>query len=68
VQTLVFSHCYYVASEHGDQGFVASVLRNCATLIMVIVTTVSIYVSLTQIITKLVLLITSECMFEIGLV
>jgi hypothetical protein len=67
VQTLAFSQCYYVTSAYGGQDFVASVLHNCATLILVIVTIVSIYVSLTQIITKLVLLITSECMFRIDL-
>lgn len=59
--------CYYTDFLHCDQDFVAGVLRNCVTLMLVIVTIVSICVSLTQIITKLVLLIKLKFMFWIGL-
>jgi hypothetical protein len=38
-QTLLFSECYYVAAAYREQDFVASVLRNCATLVLVIVAT-----------------------------
>ena len=52
---------------HCDANCVATLLRNGATLMLVIVTVVCIYVSLTQIITKLALLIKLDSVFWIGL-
>ena len=51
---------------HRDANCVATLLHNCATLMLVIVTVVCIYVSLTQIITKLTLLIKLDSVFWIG--